>query len=73
MSDYDDWNDEYQEQDDYDDEEEMQYENSPSKSNYDNYPHLFLNLGKQKFYSPFLFYIIMIVFMGLMVFNYSVA
>jgi hypothetical protein len=67
MSDYDDW-------DDYDDETPAQQKaTNVSSSDYDNYPHLFLNLGKQKFYTPFLFYAIMIIFMGLMVFNYSVG
>lgn len=66
--------DEYEDWDDYNEESPV----SPKKINqtsskYDDYPHLFLNLGNQKFYTPFLFYSIMIVFMGLMVFNYSVA
>ena len=67
MSDNDDW-------DDYDDETPAQQKSTNvSSSDYDNYPHLFLNLGKQKFYTPFLFYAIMIIFMGLMVFKYSVG
>ena len=64
--DYDDWND-------YDESTSANINNKSVKnesSSYDDYPHLFLNLGKQKFYTPFLFYLIMILFMGLMIFNY---
>lgn len=67
----------YEEMDDFDyddfDDAPVKEKTKISSSDYDNYPHLFLNLGKQKFYTPFLFYAIMIVFMGLMVFNYSVG
>ena len=50
--DYDDWND-------YDESTSANINNKSVKnesSSYDDYPHLFLNLGKQKFYTPFLFY-----------------
>ena len=51
-------------------------ESAPTKSSgsdiTDKYPGLFLMAGKQRFYTPFLFYLIMIVFMGMLVFNYSV-
>ena len=68
MSDYDEIDDYYD-----DDNTPVKEKTNISSSDYDNYPHLFLNLGKQKFYTPFLFYTIMIIFMGLMVFNYSVG
>tara|TARA_Y100001970_G_C13980456_1_gene722854 strand:- start:179 stop:379 length:201 start_codon:yes stop_codon:yes gene_type:complete len=63
----------YEDMDDYEDESYVNEKTNISSSDYDNYPHLFLNLGRQKFYTPFLFYAMMIIFMGLMVFNYSVG
>ena len=66
--------DEYEDFEEYDDESPViQNKSKANGTKYDEYPHLFLNLGNQKMYTPFLFYTIMIIFMGLMVFNYSVA
>jgi hypothetical protein len=70
MSDYDDWDD-YEVDDDISTSvQSTKRSKNEDSSSYDDYPHLFLSLGRQKFYTPFLFYLIMIVFMGLMIFNY---
>jgi len=36
-------------------------------------PHLWVMIGKQKFYTPFLFYTLLILFMGMIVFNYKTS